>query len=37
MTDNLNRSTKAAKNGIINYDALDNVIQTDELDGFDEF
>lgn len=37
VTDNLNRSTMAAKSGIINYDALDNVIQTDELDGFDEF
>lgn len=37
VADNLARSTQAAKSGIVNYDALDDTIQTDELDGFDSF
>ena len=37
VADNLAKSTQAAKSGIVNYDALDDTIQTDELDGFDSF
>lgn len=37
VADNLAKSTQAAKSGIVSYDALDDTIQTDELDGFDSF
>lgn len=37
VADNLAKSTQAAQSGIVNYDALDDTIQTDELDGFDSF
>lgn len=37
VADNLAKSTQAAKSGIVNYDALNDTIQTDELDGFDSF
>ncbi|MCX8724318.1 PTS sugar transporter subunit IIA [Lactobacillus sp. B4005] len=37
VADNLAKSTQAAKSGIVNYDTLDDTIQTDELDGFDSF
>lgn len=34
---NITQSTKAAKRGIVNYDALNTIIKTDELDGVDDF
>lgn len=37
VADNLAKSTQAAKSGIVSYDALDDTIQIDELDGFDSF
>lgn len=37
VADSIVKSTQAAKSGIVNYDALDDTIQTGELDGFDSF
>lgn len=37
VSQNITKSTQVAKRGIVNYDALNNIIKTDELDGFDSF